>query len=198
MMELLSATLLFIASLASWFVAAGARPAARVYLRFAAVLFAALAVAAAGPPVAAAAIALVVLPLGSVILALATATALTRPVEVSLAGALLAAVSLCALAAAVTNISALSLTPTLFAALAMGILSVKHRSGTQALQGVAACLCFLGAASAFAFEGTRPALLLFAAAALLGLTLALSRSGADVEERTGRDLRGGMTIGRKG
>ncbi|HJW42008.1 MAG TPA: hypothetical protein VJ476_12370 [Rhizomicrobium sp.] len=186
-----AAALLFIASLATWFVAAGARPSARVYLRFATVLFAALAVAAVAMPVTVRAIALLVLPLGAVILALATATALTRPLDVGLSAALLAAVSLCALGAAVTNIAALSLTPIVGAALAVGILSVKQRSGTPALQGLAASLCFLGAASTFAFEGVQVALLLFTAAGTLGLTLALSRSDAYVGERAARDLRGG-------
>ncbi|MEI9991077.1 MAG: hypothetical protein WDM86_13655 [Rhizomicrobium sp.] len=188
--------LLLASSLAAWLVASGARPPARVHIRFAAILFAALGVASLAVEAAAPAIALLVLPIGSSVLVLGAAAARTRPLEPALAAALLAAVSLAALAAAVTGMAALSLAPAALCAVAIGVLGVRSADRLGAFQGVAASMCFLGAASAFALEGAGAALTLFCAAGLLGLALALSRSGAVVEERTGRDLRG-VAIGRR-
>jgi uncharacterized membrane protein len=59
-----------------------------------------------------------------------------------------------------------------------------------AVQGLLSALCLLGAVSSFATDGAGAALLLFLAAGLLGLALALARSDVVVEERAGRDLRG--------
>ena len=112
MIEPAAALLLFASCLAAWLVASGARPAARVHLRFAAVLFAALAVAVLAITPAAAAIALLVLPIGSGVLVLASRAAMARPLEAALAAALLAAVSLAGLGAAVTGWTALALAPT--------------------------------------------------------------------------------------
>jgi len=196
MIEPAAALLLFASCLAAWLVASGARPAARVHLRFAAVLFAALAVAVLAITPAAAAIALLVLPIGSGVLVLAARAAMARPLEAALAAALLAAVSLAGLGAAVTGWTALALAPTALCAGAVGVLAAKSADRLGAVQGIAAALCLLGAASAFALEGADAALTLFCAAGLLGVTLALSRSGPAVEERTGRDLRTAIGRGR--
>lgn len=193
MSGVVAAAILALSACVSWFVAAGARPAARVYLRFALVLLAALPVAAVVAPSSGPAITLLVLPLATTILALATATGFARAPEVGIAAALLAAVSLLALAAALTGLAAPSLAPTLAAAVAMGILCVKHRSGTPALQGLAAGFAFLGAASAFALDATGSAVQLFLAAGLLGVTLALSRSDSRVEQQARREA--GTAIG---
>ena len=69
MIVLASAGLLLAATIAVWFVAAGARAAARLQIRFAAVLLAALALAAAATPMAAATVALLVLPIAGIALA---------------------------------------------------------------------------------------------------------------------------------
>ncbi len=196
MIERAAGLLLLAASLAAWLVASGARPAARVHIRFAAMLFTALAVAALAIGPAVPAIALLVLPIGSCVLLLGAAAALTRPLEPALAAALLAMVSLAALAAAVTGWMALALAPAAVCAIVLGVLAAKSRDRFGALQGVASALCFLGAASAIALEGAGTALILFCGAGLLGLTLALARSGAAVEERAGRDLRGAIRQGR--
>ncbi|MEJ0042948.1 MAG: hypothetical protein WDM81_12410 [Rhizomicrobium sp.] len=188
--------LLLASSLAAWLVAAGARPPARVHVRFAAVLFAALGVASLVAQSAVPAIALLVLPIGLSVLGLGTAAARTRPLEPALAASLLAAVSLAALAAAVTGLTALSLAPSALGAVAIGMLGARAEDRLGVVQGVAAAFCFLGAASAFALADAGPELTLFCAAGLLGLALALSRSGAAVEERPGRDLRG-LAIGRR-
>ncbi|MEJ0026960.1 MAG: hypothetical protein WDN01_13115 [Rhizomicrobium sp.] len=188
--------LLLASTLAAWLVAAGARPPARVHIRFAAILFAALGVASLAAQPAAPAIALLVLPIGLSVLVLGAAAARAKPLEPTLAASLLAAVSLAALAAAVTGMAALSLGPSALGAVAIGVLGARSGDRLAVVQGVAAAFCFLGAASAFALADAGPELTLFCAAGLLGLALALSRSGAAVEERTGRDLRG-FAIGRR-
>jgi hypothetical protein len=196
MIERAASLLLFAAALTGWLVASGARPAARVHVRFAAILFAAIAVATLAVPQAVPAIVLLVLPTGTGVLALAAVAAVKRPLESALAASLLAAVSLAALAAAVTGWSAFALAPAALCAAAFGVVTAKTKDRLGVLQGTAASICFLGAASAFALDGSGPALALFCAAGLLGITLALARSGAAVEERTRRDLRDGAAISR--
>ena len=191
-----AALLLFASSLAAWLVASAARPAARVHLRFAAVLFAALAVSVIAVPAAVPAITLLVLPIGSGVLVLAMLAATARPLEAALAAALLAVVSLAALGASITGWTALALAPAALCAGAVGLLAARGSDRLRVVQGIAGALCLLGAASAFALEGADAASTLFCAAGLLGLTLALSRSGAAVEEHTGRDLRAAIARGR--
>lgn len=196
MIERAASLLLLAAAVASWLIAAGARPAARVHIRFATILFAALAAAAFAVARAAPAIALLVLPIGLSVLALAAAAARTRPLDAALAAALLAAVSLAALASAMLDLTALALAPSALCALAIGVLGARGEDRLAAFQGIASALCFAAGASAFALEGAGVALILFCAAGLLGLALALSRSVPAVEERSGRDLRAGLAIGR--
>ena len=189
------AALLFAATLAVWFVAAGARAAARLQIRFAAILLAALAVAAV-LPVAGSAVALLVLPIAFGVLALAVAAGLTKPLPAASGAIVLALFCLGGMAAAVTGIAAFSLAP---AALALGVMAVFFvrqfdAARIAALQGLLSLLCFLAAVSAFALEGVSSAMLLFTAAGLLGLTLALSRSDFTLEERPVRDLRGGLSV----
>ncbi len=195
MIEPAAALLLFAACLAAWLVAAGARPAARVHLRFAAVLFAALAAAVFAVAPAVPATALLVLPIGSGVLVLATLAGTAQPLEAALASSLLAAVSLAALGAAITGWTTLALAPSALCIGVIGLLTANGKDRLSVVQGIAAALCLLGAASAFALEGADAAMTLFCAAGLLGLTLALSRSGPAVEERAGRDLRAAISRG---
>jgi hypothetical protein len=192
-----SAALLLVAAVAAWFTALGARPAARVQIRFASVLFAAL--AASVFTAAASVVALIVLPIGASVLALGCAAGFGRPLMPSLAAMLLALVVLAALTAAVTGWRAFALTPAAIALVVVAMACARQIGERQlaALQGLASAACLLAALSAFALEGAGMPLLLFAAAGLLGLTLALSRSDRVVDERPGRDLRDGLAIGRQ-
>jgi hypothetical protein len=197
-MLLAAALALLCAAVATWFVAQASRPAARVQLRFAAVLIAALAVAPPLMPAAASAVALLVLPVVFVVLVLATAAGAGRAAHQTLAAVLLALVSLAALAAAITGLSALALAPCALAVLALIGLSLRRLKGLGALQGIAAALCLLGAICVFVLEGVSVPLLLFCAAGLLGTTLALSRSDVRDEERARPDLRRlGVGVGRR-
>lgn len=194
-----AALLLAVAALAAWFVAAGARPAARVQLRFAGVLFAAPALAAAMAPAAAAAVTLLVLPIGLSVLALAATAGFAKAVPSGVAAVLLALVCLAGLAAAITGLALFSLA--LAAACIIAAMAVFLRQFDAAraasVQGMVSALCFLAGTSSFAVDGAGAGLLLFSAAGLLGTTLALARSDVVVEERPLRDLRGLAAIGRQ-
>ncbi|HEY4943752.1 MAG TPA: hypothetical protein VII56_20155 [Rhizomicrobium sp.] len=197
MIAIVAALLLLITTLAVWFVAAGARPAARLQIRFAGVLFAALSLSAA--TAAAVTVTLLVLPIGLSVLALAAAAGFARPVPASVAALLLALICLSGLTAAITGLAVFCLAPAAAAALAMAVLFARQFDAARiaSVQGMASALCFLGAASSFAVDGAGAGLLLFSAAGLLGLAVALSRSDVVVEERAVRDLRGLAAIGRR-
>jgi len=196
----LSALFLAAAAVAAWFVAPAARAAARLQVRFAAILLVAPAAAAVATPWAATAVTLIAFPVALAVLALASAAGFERALAPSLASPLLAAVCLGAIAAAISGLVALALAPAALAAAAIGALSVRQFDIVRpaAVRGIASALCFLAAASAFALEGAGAPLLLFSAAGLLGLTLALSRSDAGVEEPPRRDLRAAaFEVGRR-
>ena len=196
MIVLASAGLLLAATVAVWFVAAGARAAARLQIRFAAVLIAALTIAAAAMPIAAAAVALLVLPIAFGVLALAAAAGFARPLLAAPAALMLALCCLAGLAAAISGFAALSLAPAVLALVAIAAIFLRQFDAARpaSLQGILSALCFLGAVSAFALEGTGAAMLLFAAAGLLGIALALARSDVAQEQRSGRDLRAALAI----
>jgi hypothetical protein len=139
---------------------------------------------------------LLVLPIALAVLALAAAAGFARPLPPALAAVALAAISLAGLAAAVTGLAAFSLAPSALAAIAIAALCLRQFDIARAksVQGMLAALCFLAAASSFALDGAGAALLLFSAAGLLGLTLALSRSDGVVEGGR-RDLRDALAIG---
>jgi hypothetical protein len=197
MITIAAAALLLVATLAVWFIAQGARPAARVQIRFAGVLFAALPLAVVALPVAAPVVALLVLPIGLGVLGLAASAGFARAAPTGLAAALLALICMAGLAAAVTGWMILSLAPCAAAIVALMMIFVRQFDAARAasVQGLLSALCFLGAVSSFASDGVGAALLLFAAAGLLGTGLALSRSDVVVEERPVRDLRGLAAIG---
>jgi hypothetical protein len=194
-----AALLLLIAALAVWFVAAGARPSARVQLRFAGALFGALALSAAVAPATAAAVTLLVLPIALSVLALAATAGFANPVPAGVAGVLLALVSLAGLGAAITGLALFSLAPAAAAVVAAMAVFLRQFDAARpaSVQGMLSALCFMAGASAFAVDGAGAGLMLFAAAGLLGMTLALARSDVVVEERPARDLRGLTAIGRQ-
>jgi hypothetical protein len=187
----LSALLLVAAALVVWFVAPAARAAARLQLRFAAILFVAPAIAAIATPWAGTAVALIGFPIALAVLALASTAGFERALAPSLAAPLLAAVCLGALAAAVSGIVLLALVPAALATVAIAAVSLRRFeiARPESIRGMASALSFFAAASAFALEGAGVALLLFSAVGLLGLSLALARSDAGIEEASPRDLR---------
>ena len=193
----LPALLLLAVTIGSWFVAPAALPKARVHLRFASVLFAALAASAPLPLAAQLSIALFVLPLALAVLALAALAATAQPLPPAGAALILVAVCMAAFGAIFLGRPALALAPAVLAAGAIALLALKrlrtaHLAAVQAMTGAAAFLC---AASAVAFGDIAVSAPLFVAAGLLGMSLALARSGAGVEDRAGRDQRG-VAIGR--
>lgn len=199
-MMLLAAALLLAATLAAWSVAAGARPSARIQLRFAGVLFTALPIAAALMPAAAPGVALLILPLGASVLALAATAGFSRAAPAGVAAVLLALICLAGLGAAITGLALFSLAPAAVALLVLAAIFLRQFDAARAasVQGMLSALCLLGALSSFAIDGAGVGLLLFCAAGVLGLALALSRSDVVREEHAVRDLRGLAAIGRRG
>ncbi|MGZ5923027.1 MAG: hypothetical protein ACXWK2_00505 [Rhizomicrobium sp.] len=201
MIVLLCAVLLGIASLAVWFLALGARPPARVHLRFASMLFAALAAAAWIAPPVADEVALIVAAIALPVLAFGAYAGFEKPLAPMPATLLLGIVCLGGLAAAATGIISFALVPASLSVAAILLISARQFdvARVSSVQGMLSALSLLAAASSFALEGTGSAHLLFSAAGLLGVTLALSRaSNIVVEEQSSRDLRHSVTIGDAG
>jgi hypothetical protein len=191
----IAAALLFLATLAVWFVAVGARPGARLQIRFAAVLLAAPAIASLVLPAATPAVAALVLPIALAVLALAAAAGLAQPPSVGTASLILVLASLGGIGTGITAILAFALAPAALAIAALIYLFARDATGLAAAQGILAAFCFLGAAAAFALEGADFGLLLFLAAGLLGTGLALSRSNLAAEDKPAR-RRFALSIGR--
>jgi hypothetical protein len=187
--ERLASLLLLAATIVGWFVAGGARPAARLQIRFAGVLLAALGLCGAVLPAAAPAIVVLVLPIALAVLALGATAGLSKPLPMGLSTLLLALASLGGLIAVVTGFAAFAFAPAAVAIAALVLLFARRFDGERLapVQGVLSALCFLAAVSDFAIEGA--GVPLFVAAGLVGLALALSRSDVVVEERPLRDLR---------
>lgn len=185
-----------------------ARPSSRDYLRFAAVLYFALAfcagLAAAGPGATALGLSMavtqVVCALAPVALAFAVFATFEHPPSAWIAGLFLVLACMAGIAAAATGKPVLSLAPLAVSVLAMLALClrrwrVEKRSAAHAFLS-ACCLICTAAASLSAGEGARIALILFSAAALLGFALALARRSG-VAVANARDLRNAMPVGEK-
>jgi hypothetical protein len=185
------------------------RPAARDYLRFAAVLYVALAlcdglaIVMPGATVLtfADAVMLVVCALAPVALGFALFAAFEHPPSPAIAAVLLVLATLAGIAAAATGTPVLALSPLAASVLTMLALCARHwrndkRAASHAF--LSACCLFCGAAATLSGGSLgRTALELFSSAALLGFALALVRRSrvAVVEQR---DLRGAVPIGRSG
>ena len=197
-MTLAAALLLGAVSVCVWFLAEGARPAARVHLRFASVLFAALATARlAGAPLGDE-VGLLVIAIALPVLALAVRAGFESPTPPLWATVLLAAASICGLAGAATGMIAFAVAPVVFSAAAIIAVCVRRFGGARlpAFQGILSALAFLAAMSSFARNGAAAPCLLFSATALLGLTIAVSRaSNLAVEEKRRRNVRRNAIIG---
>lgn len=146
------AAMLFLASVAAWLICANP------FLRFACVLYAALALST--PMNLTASVALVVSALAPAMLALSLG-------RVPFAAPVLAVATIAGFAAALTGITVLAFAPLLISALAI---AVARRRSPQAM---AAALALLAGAASFA-AGSIPALLAFSSAAVLGLALQAS------------------------
>lgn len=158
------AALLFAACIGGWWLAASLKAPARLPLRFAAVLLAAL--AAAVPLAIGGVVALLLLPLASVALALAALARFARPLAQLPATLALVAALACGLGALVSGYAMPGLVLTLLAGLCIIAAALNALSLSAILSGIAllACgLCFLEA-------GVGAGVMLFAAAAIIGLT----------------------------
>jgi hypothetical protein len=161
---ILAALALFCACVSAWLLAAPLRPAARLYLRFAAMLFAALGVTRL---VGLADVAgLFLLPLGGASLMVAALALFARPLPVfAIAGALVIALA-GGLAGLVSGVTVLALAPVVFAGLAIIAASLNGIAAIPILAGAS----LLAAGLAFLEQGAQAGMFLFCAAALVGLS----------------------------
>jgi hypothetical protein len=159
--DLIAAAALFAAAVGAWWLSAPLRSRERLYLRFAAVLLAALAVSA--PFGLADVTVLFLLPLAAGALMVST---LAEMLPVGLAALALVLALAGGLAALVTGLWPLALLPVVLAGLAI----IAAAINSLALMPVLAGTSLLAAGLVFVEQGTRAGLLLFAAASLIGLS----------------------------
>ena len=162
-LDLIAAAALFAAAVGAWWLSGPLRARERLYLRFAAVLLAAL--AASAPLGLAEVMVLFLLPLAAGALMVSTLARFARPLPVALAALALVGALAGGLAALLSGIWLLALAPVMLAALAV----IAAAINSLALLPVLAGASLLAAGLAFLEEGARAGLFLFAAAALIGL-----------------------------
>ncbi len=169
------AAVLALSAAAAWMTAKGARPASRLYLRFACVFFVALA-ASAFAGVAPEAVALIATTLATALLMLAAAAGFRSAVKPPAAASVLALACAGGIWSAASGAMAPAVVLQVFCLLVMIALAVRERrSGLRlglASAALLAAACSLLVENSLAFV----ALLLFSAAGLLGTTLALARA----------------------
>jgi hypothetical protein len=193
---ILFAVVLVLAAVLAWFIAARAKPAGRPYVRFAGVLYIALAVSGlvpeSGDPAGAfaRAVALVVCVLAPCTLALALVGMFRKSGSSALAAIFLPLACLGGLGAAATDATAFGFVPLAIATAATAIAAVRAFSQFRiaSLQALAASVSFVCAASSLMAGGSpaRASLYLFSAAGLLGSALALARGSRAGVENGGR------------
>lgn len=183
------AAVLGLAALLSVIVGARARPAARDYLRFAAALYAALALAdllaAGGPGKLANTVALMIAAPASCALALALAASFAAPPRAAIAAPLLALAAAAGILAAATAVAFIGFAPLFAAICAMLALAVRYRR--QFFNVAIAASALLAGAAAF-MAGSRTAFALFCAAGLMGVSLAAVRPSRHAVERQPAEL----------
>ncbi|HET7086852.1 MAG TPA: hypothetical protein VFI23_18940 [Rhizomicrobium sp.] len=162
-LELLSAGLLFAASISAWFLSAPSRAGVRLYLRFAAVLFSALALSV--PLQLSLAAVLFLLPLASAALMIAAFARFTAPLPVFAASLALVLALGSGFAAMLWGHEMLALLPVLIAGLAVVGVALRGIALVAAMSGAA----LLAAGLVMLEPNALSAVLLFAAAALVGL-----------------------------
>lgn len=160
---ILAACALFAAAIAAWRLAVPLRASARLYLRFAAMLFASL--GAARLLGLADVAALFLLPLGSASLMVAALALFARPLPVFAICVALVMALAGGLAGLVSGMAVLALVPLIFAGLVIIAASLNGIAVFPILAGVA----LLAAGLAFLQQGAQAGMFLFCAAALMGL-----------------------------
>ena len=160
-LDLIAAAALFAAAVGAWWRSAPLRSRERLYLRFAAVLLAAL--AASVPFGLADVTVLFLLPLAAAALMV---SALAGVLPVGLAALFLVLALAGGLAALVTGLWPLALLPVVLAGLVVMAAAINSLAFLPVLAGAS----LLAAGLVFVEQGVRAGLMLFAAAALIGLT----------------------------
>lgn len=174
-LDLFAAGALFIATISAWALAAPLPSRARIYLRFAAVLFAGLALSVALDMADTAA--LLLLPLASVALMISALARFAKPLPVFPASLALVLGLAGGIGAMVSGSAMAALIPMMISGLAVIAASLNGIAVMPVLAGTG----LVAASLAFTEQGARAGLLLFCAAALIGLAtpqLLRSRSSA--------------------
>lgn len=161
--DIFGAGALFTAAIGAWRLAAPLSLRARLYLRFAAVLFSALAVSV--PLGMADVTALLLLPLGSASLMVSALARFARPLPVLPASLALVGGFAGGLCALVSGTAMPALAPVIFAGLAVVAAAINGIAAMPVLAGAG----LIASGLAFAEQGARGGLLLFCAATLIGL-----------------------------
>jgi len=162
-LNLLSAGVLFAAGVAAWILSAPLRAGARLYLRFAAVLFAALAVSV--PLGLSSAVIALLLPLAAGALMVASFVLFAAPLPPLAASIALTATLGCGFAAMLSGTVMPALAAVLFAGLCIITVALNAVAVIAVLSGTA----LLASGLVLLERGAADALLLFSAAALIGL-----------------------------
>lgn len=184
LLTLVGALALFAASVAAWRLAAPLAATPRLYTRFAAMLFAALAVSA--PLGLADVTALFLLPLSSVSLMIGALARVATPLP-GFAASLALVLSLAAgLGGLLTGYGLLALAPAVLASLAIIAAALQGMALMPALAGTALLACGL----AFLEQGAKAGLFLLCAAALMGVTRSRSSQKDQLLRSSSRALRG--------
>lgn len=160
---LLCALTLLTAAIGAWVLSAPLRAGARLYLRFAAMLFGAL--CAAFPLGLSAVASLLLLPLAAGSLMIAALVQFAAPLPVVAASLALVLSLACGLAAFLTGMSLLALIPPAIAGLVIIAMGLNRGHVIAALAGAALALSALSSWN----ESAQGGMFLFSAAALLGL-----------------------------
>jgi hypothetical protein len=181
-----SAAALFGAGVVAWNLGASLKAPARLYLRFAAMLLAALAVCA--PFGLGDVAALFLLPLSAACLALCACARFARALAPAPATLTLVAALACGLGAALGGSVILALLPVTLASLVIVAAALNRLAVTGALAGTG----LLGAALACVPQGAGAGVLLFCAAALIGL--ARGASALAVEQPGAAHRRGAISL----
>lgn len=175
---LIASAVLFGAAVGAWCQAASLTLQARLYLRFASVLLAAL--AAASPLALSATAALLLLPLAASALTLSVLARFARPLG-SLGASLVLVAGLAAgLCALLSDLWIVALIPSAIAGLVIVAVALHATAPAAVLSGLA----LFASSLAYLQEGAQAGMLLFAGAALLGLTR--RSAGAINQQRTAR------------
>ena len=174
-LSILAACTLFAASVGGWVLSAPLRASARLYLRFAAMLFAAL--ATAGLLGLADVAVLFLLPLGAASLMVAALARFATPLPVFAASLALITGLVGGFAALLSGATMLALAPVMFAGFAVMASGLNGAAVIPVLAGVA----LLGSSLVFLEQGAREGLFLFCAAALIGLAKLSKQSAFAVQ-----------------